>query len=198
MRFYEIFESEEDLNGLVINAYLKLQSEPNQENYDEYRRLLKLRDEHYNYNPRQIDPVAQDDDYRGQHSAPDHTQGSPLYNVTLNGIYPEDFYGPNGQQYYGDMDDPSIYSIVYGYKNKPNARLIIYRSIPDNLEGRIKINVGDWVALTRRYVVAHGRAEFKGKFKVLTRTVAARDIFTNGDSLQEWGYDPQPPVKRNK
>ncbi len=31
-----------------------------------------------------------------------------------------------------------------------------------------------------------------GKFKIIKQKVHARDLFTAGDSVLEWGYDPQP------
>lgn len=198
MRLYEIFKPDEDLNSLVIAAYQKLKANPNKENHDEYNRLLKLRNERDNPNPNPIVDTPQEDDYRMSHRAPDHLSGSPLYDLTLNGTYPPDFYSMHGLKYYGDVDNPGIYHLVCNFRNKPNARLVIYRSIPANLEGKIRINIGDWVSLTKQYVVAHGKAEFKGKFKILTKTVSARDVFTSGDSLEEWGYDPQPPVKRKQ
>lgn len=33
-----------------------------------------------------------DDDYRGQHQAPDKEGGAPLHDVSSNGIYPKDYY----------------------------------------------------------------------------------------------------------
>ena len=43
--------------------------------------------------------------------------------------------------------------------------------------------------------VGGGESALGGKYKILSKTVKARDIFTNGDSIHEWGYDPQPRAK---
>ena len=75
---------------------------------------------------------AEEEDYKGQHQAPDN-EGSPLYDVTLNGTYPEDIYSLNGARYYGDgssFDNQAI-SIIHHYRNKPNASVKIYRAVPD-------------------------------------------------------------------
>ena len=37
----------------------------------------------------------------------------------------------------------------------------------------------------------HGKDHLKNKFKIVTKTVKAKDLYTDGNSLSEWGYDPQ-------
>lgn len=53
------------------------------------------------------------------------------------------------------------------------------------------INVGDWVTIDRKYAREHGEGVLNGKYRIVSKTVRARDIFTNGDSIFEFGYDPQ-------
>jgi hypothetical protein len=53
-----------------------------------------------------------------------------------------------------------------------------------------KINPGDWVTITRQYAKDHGDSVLQGKYKIISKKVKASEIFTNGDSIQEWGYDP--------
>ena len=130
---------------------------------------------------------SDDTDYRGSHRAPDKRSGSPLYDVTLNGIYPDDVYSRQGIQYYGDGGslDRLNFATIQKYHNKPNAMITIYRSVPGHVD---KINVGDWVGITKQYVKEHGEGE-EG-WKVLTMKVKAKDIYTEGNSLSEWRYDP--------
>lgn len=52
------------------------------------------------------------------------------------------------------------------------------------------IQPGDWVTITRGYAIMHGKGNLRGRYRVLSKTVKASDIFTDGNSLQEWGYDP--------
>ena len=63
--------------------------------------------------------------------------------------------------------------------------------MPQRLEKKIEINPGDWVTPSRIYAVEHGESiHGKGNYRILTKTVEAKDLYTDGDSLQEFGYDP--------
>jgi hypothetical protein len=53
----------------------------------------------------------------------------------------------------------------------------------------LKINHGDWVAIDRQYAKEHGESALNGKYKILSKKVPARQLFTNGDSIREWGWD---------
>jgi hypothetical protein len=54
---------------------------------------------------------------------------------------------------------------------------------------KLKINSGDWVTINQEYAKVHGKANFKN-YKILTKTVKANTLFTYGDSIHEWGYNP--------
>jgi len=54
-----------------------------------------------------------------------------------------------------------------------------------------QINTGDWVTISRGYAKEHGQSNIFGPYKILQKTVKAKDLFTDGDSIHEWGYDPQ-------
>jgi len=58
------------------------------------------------------------------------------------------------------------------------------------VENISEINPGDWVTIIRNYAVSHGRAHLKNKYRVLSKTVKAKEIWTGGDSILEWGYSP--------
>lgn len=193
--------------------------------------------------------LFENEDYRGSHRAPSKGD-APLHDMTQ--IYPDDIYGPHGARYYGHgndaMDNQSIF-IIRGARNKPNARIKIYRAVPDinkevnakikrlgNLviyvskhgfapmsdeqasyqfaalnynkeayieklrqeieklekvkEKPLQINPGDWVTLTRQYAVEHGESALRGNYKILTKTVKASELYTEGNSIHEFGYDP--------
>jgi hypothetical protein len=55
---------------------------------------------------------------------------------------------------------------------------------------RPKINPGDWVTLSRAYAVEHGRDNLGNRYRILSKTVRARDLYTDCDSILEWGWDP--------
>lgn len=131
-------------------------------------------------------------DYAGEHAAPMSDSGNPGYDVSVD-VYPEDIYGPNGPRYYGDnggdaRDQESI-SIIRSMRNHPDKLVRIYRAVPKDAEA--VFNVGDWVTINRSYAKDHGQGALNNKYRVISKVVHARDIWTNGDSLHEWGYDPQ-------
>lgn len=132
-------------------------------------------------------------DYQGEHAPADAESGAPLHNLTANEIYPADVYGYDGQRLYSsgyDALDAQAHSLVQQMRNKPNARVTIYRAIPAGIKGNI--TKGDWVTPFRGYAKEHGESQLDGKFKIIKKAVHARDLFTDGNSWLEWGYDPQP------
>ena len=52
------------------------------------------------------------------------------------------------------------------------------------------INPGDWVTISLPYAKEHGKANLNNKYTILTKTVNASEIFSDGDSIHEWGYNP--------
>lgn len=73
----------------------------------------------------------------------------------------------------------------------------IYNNIQsqiDQLEStkqpKITINPGDWVSITREYAKEHGDSNLNRNYKILTKTVKAKDLYTHGDSIHEWGWNP--------
>jgi hypothetical protein len=131
--------------------------------------------------------IFEDEDYRIPHRAPMHDSGSPLYDVT--GTYPDDIYGPNAIQYYGTREpwDSRSIRVIQLSRNKPNQTVQIFRAVPKEVKSNT-INPGDWVTSSREYATQHGKG--LGKYKLLSKIVPAKTLFTNGDSIHEWGYDP--------
>ena len=211
------------------------------------------------FSPKQIKIIASEkiperqlseEDYKGQHLAPDKEGGAPLYDLTK--IYPDDVYSSKAAEYYGDRStdysDAESVSIIQSARGTPNKQIKIYRAVPNinkETENKIKdistvagyvmkfgfppvggkysdlyrelkynkdalleklfaemdilkskklkgleINSGDWVTINKRYAIGHGRSTLLGDYKILTKTVPARHLFTTGDSLHEFGYDP--------
>ena len=184
------------------------------------------------------------EDYRGEHSAPDKTTGSPMYN--LIGTYPDDIYSAEAVRLYGDQNnhssDAQSISIIRSTKGRPNAPVKIYRAVPkilsrddkisdiekqkryiqkygkvppnvdtninrskyydmlndklndlknlpDDVVPKMKIENGNWVTISRDYAVKHGQANLGNRFRILSKTTNAKYLFTDGNSIHEWGYD---------
>lgn len=64
-----------------------------------------------------------------------------------------------------------------------------YQKIIPNDE-KIDINPGDWVTTVKSYAKDHGESALRGNYNIISKNVRAKDIYTNGDSIFEWGYDP--------
>jgi hypothetical protein len=129
-------------------------------------------------------------DYRGQHTAPDSDGGAPLHD--MKDIYPDDIYSNKAAQYYGhwgDYRDNAAIKVIQSMRGKPNAPVKIYRAVPK--EAGDNINKGDWVTTVRSYATDHGEGALMGEYKILEKIVKAKDIFTNGDSIFEFGYSPE-------
>jgi hypothetical protein len=60
------------------------------------------------------------------------------------------------------------------------------------------INSGDWVTINRDYAKEHGESALNGKYKIISKTVKAKDVFTNGDSIHEYGYWPEGTKKQKQ
>lgn len=202
----------------------------------------------------------QEEDYRGEHRAPDKEYGAPMHDPT--GIYGDDIYSPRAAHYYGggDENDPQAVAIIQAAKDKPNHPVKMYRAVPahgdkkklkafndvlayydkhgffpmknkiassiedlidkefpslsydrkqesilSELKAQIreteaemkkgaitKINDGDWVAIVRKYAEDHGKSALNGKYKIISKTTKAKNLYTDSNSLQEWGYVASP------
>lgn len=64
------------------------------------------------------------------------------------------------------------------------------RNMPDEPAAKIGINSGDWVTLTKEYAKDHGESALNGQYKIISKKVKAKDIWTNADSIHEFGYHP--------
>jgi phage portal protein BeeE len=132
------------------------------------------------------------DDYRGNHRAPNREGGAPLSDMTGNGeVYPDDIYGPKAAQYYGTGEpviDKKTVKIIQSLRGKPDAEVTIYRAVPKDAGD--KINPGDWVTINREYATMHGEGALRGEYRILELKARAADIYGNGDSIHEYGYDP--------
>lgn len=137
-------------------------------------------------------------DYYGLHRPPGPKDGAPAHDLTGEGrIYPDDVYSRDGARLYGTGDaalDRQTFRILAALKGKPDATLTIYRAVPVDVDQQ-GINPGDWVTVNRKYAEDHGLrfADEGGEgeaFRIIEKTVKASEIFTNGDSIHEWGYWP--------
>lgn len=125
------------------------------------------------------------DDYRGQHTAPDDEFGASL--DQLDRVVDETIY-THTEWYYGGR--PSDYdlesaSIIKKVRGKPDAMVTMYRAVPGNVD---QINNHDWVTLSRAYAQQHKESNGGPGWKILSKKVPARELWWNGDSINEFGW----------
>lgn len=53
----------------------------------------------------------------------------------------------------------------------------------------IKINNGDWVTTSLSYAKDHGINNLNNNFKIVKKTVRASELYSDGNSVFEWGYN---------
>ena len=136
---------------------------------------------------------ANRDDWAGIHRPPMKDSGAPAHDLTGGGtVYPDDVYSSNAVQYYGTgnkaMDRETV-QILNKLKNNPDKMVSIYRAVPPGVKYP-EISAGDWVTVNRNYAKDHGESALRGDYVIIERRVPARDIYTNGDSIHEFGFDP--------
>ena len=59
-----------------------------------------------------------------------------------------------------------------------------------------KINAGDWVTINKKYAEEHGKAHLNNKYKIISKKVPARHLYTDANSVHEFGYDPTEEAKK--
>jgi hypothetical protein len=135
----------------------------------------------------QAEPYQETDNYRMQHQPLRRSDefGSPATNIgdeMMPGFYENpNLYGSG----YAQADKESR-SVLMSIRDKPNAPVTIYRTVPEGVD---KINPGDWVTLSPSYAKEHLRSNVLGG-KVLSQVIPAKDLWFDGNSINEFGYDP--------
>jgi hypothetical protein len=109
----------------------------------------------------------------------------------IDEVFPKDILDPTKQSLYSSGDaeaDKETFDVINSIKGNPEAEVTIYRGVPDGVDA---IGAGDWVTLSPSYAQHHVDANVPDG-KVISMKVKASELFTNADSINEWGYDPEP------
>lgn len=131
----------------------------------------------------------QDESYKMWHKAPTNNGFNKSID-DLTDLYPDDLYSSNGARYYG-MGEPRDYEAINKLrkvKGKPDAKVWVYRAVPKDVK-ESEIRNGDWITLTRDYAMEHGKSNIDGPFRIISQLVNAKHVFTDANSIQEYGYD---------
>lgn len=136
-------------------------------------------------------PIEESVDYRGAHKAPRNDDyHAPAHDLTTGGMYSDDIYSSRGHHYYGTGNnkmDRETLAILNEARNNPDHPITIYRAVPSEFKDQ-DINPGDWVTPSLDYAHQHGL--YFDSHHIIEKTVPAKHIYTNADSIHEFGYDP--------
>lgn len=144
--------------------------------------------------------------FRMNHTAPNAHDGYSVTGDNLAEMVGDDIYSSEAEMYFGTGDeraDRESINQIRRMKNRPNAEVTIYRAIPKSFKGTA-IGDGDWVSLSRTYTEQHGENTLDGDYKIAMKKVKANELYWNGDSINEFGYDSgnnnyrSSEVNRNK
>lgn len=137
--------------------------------------------------------AVEDLDWRMSHrpAAPGDDVGSPMHDLT--GTFPDDIY--QHPDWYGSEDgwQESAYQLRK-VRGNPEAKVKIYRSMPAEFTEK-PLSAGDWVSTSKEYARGHGTQESpEDDWPVMRYSVKAKDLYTSGDSINEWGYWGDKPL----
>jgi|TARA_Y100000034_G_C6907151_1_gene421336 hypothetical protein len=82
--------------------------------------------------------------------------------------------------------------------DKPDEIITVYRAVPSSRDAseNDQINPGDWVSPSPTYAAIHGEGPLRGEYDIVETRVRAGDLVSEGNSLYEFGWDPEPdPVR---
>jgi hypothetical protein len=132
------------------------------------------------------DGAGEETDYRGYHTAPRRADefGAPA--TDIEEMMPDFYERPEIYTTGMPQADKESVSVLMRIKGKPDAPVTIYRAVP---EGASEINPGDWVTLSPSYAESHLLSNLEAGH-VISMKIPARDLWFDGDSINEFGYDP--------
>jgi hypothetical protein len=125
--------------------------------------------------------------YRGFHRAPTRADefGAPATNVEE--MMPDFYARPNIYTTGMPQADKESLDVLRRIKDKPEELVTIYRAVPTGVN---QINPGDWVTLSPSYAETHLAGNVQGGGRVISMQIRAKDLWFDGDSINEFGYDP--------
>ena len=139
---------------------------------------------------------APESDYRMSHRAPDasYPDEIPSLRQIAEGfdLVPDDFWThPERYMSMGEWDRESIAAIrsaMDDLKNGGEGKVTMYRAVSSDVkEGSFRNS--DWITPSREYAMEHIRHSLNGKGRIIEMEVKAEDIYWDGNSINEWGYD---------
>lgn len=158
-------------------------------------------------NQARLNGYISDDDYRMMHQAPYHDEDGFNQNIIglANGsdLVPSDYlehperygidYEEGGRESFNSVRRSMQWvkdHIAKGDSEKTvrDIPIVMYRAVPADVKENSFRN-GDWITPSRRYAEYHARNNINGPYRIIRQPVKVGDVYWNGDSINEWGYD---------
>ena len=100
---------------------------------------------------------------------------------------------PVGNDIISKIEDKYPIGDSFSYDDKQkavyNELVNIAQELDTNKKPNIGIYRGDWVSLSPTYVKEHGKRHLDD-YRIATKVVTANQLYTEGESIHEWGYYP--------
>lgn len=110
----------------------------------------------------------------------------------LNYKYQYNFF-PMGHKLIGQLEDNvwnenPTFTYDEMQKGVINELIKMIGELKTQRDKPFKINNGDWVTTSKEYAKMHGESNLNNNYKILTKVVKASQLYTDGNSIFEWGY----------
>lgn len=124
------------------------------------------------------------EDYRINHRAPGPDETNARAD-NIEQVMPDFYSHPGWYKTGDDIPDGQSVSAVQRIRDKPDEKVWVYRAAPVG-----QLNSGDWVTLSRAYAEHHALhpTDPAQDMPVFARRVRAGDLWTDGNSINEFGY----------
>lgn len=121
------------------------------------------------------------------HRPPGADYGAPMHDV--ESMFPGYHQMPHVYKTYqpGNVDRQA-HAALTSARGRPDADITVYRAMPSNGQS---IHPGDWVTPSREYAEVHKESNGKPDWQIAQRTVKAKHLFSEGNSIAEWGWHPE-------
>lgn len=135
---------------------------------------------------------SRDDSWKMDHQAP-NSKDETAHNLSdIDLCYGGDgsIYSPKAVYYYGEgrSYDQKAINVIRSAKNNPEKMITVYRAVPTSIKDS-RVRNGDWVAIVKEYAEEHGERILNNGFRIIENNVPAKFLYSNGDSINEFGYD---------
>lgn len=103
---------------------------------------------------------------------------------------PEDYFSFNGPKMYGYDTKHGLESwkAINNVIQNNKKTITAYRAVPADML-QPDFNNGEWITFSKEYAKMHGENRFDGNYKIIEKKVPIKNVWWDGNDINEWGYD---------